>query len=116
MTHQNRTFQKFKVKYYSCNHLRLGRRLCHGRDHGAHLEWLPSSLGLVDKLHVVQASTDVSGEKIDNFNSQVTDMREISELPVYLQQVEEKCGDDEKNGGKKMDILSLPFSHYLPPF
>ena len=65
---------------------------------------------------MVQASTDVSGEKIDNLNSQVTDMREISELPVYLQQVEEKCGDEEKNGGMKMDILSLPFSHYLPPF
>ena len=63
-------------------HLRLVRRLCHGHDHGAHLEWLPSSLGLVDKLHVVQASTDVSGENIDDLNSQVTAMCEISKLPA----------------------------------
>ena len=85
ITHQN---QLFKMKYYSCNHLRLGRRLCHGRDHGAHLEWLPSSLGLVDKLHTVQASADVPGEEIDDLNCQVTAMREIGELPAYLQQVE----------------------------
>ena len=63
-------------------HLRLVRRLCHGRDHVSHLEWLPSSLGLVDMLQAMQASTDVSGEKIDDLNSQFTAMREISQLPA----------------------------------
>ena len=73
----------------------------------AQLSWT----ALVNKLHTMQAFADVAGENIDDLNGQVTAMREISKLPPYLQQVEEKYGDEGKwrneNGYTISPVLPL---------